>query len=103
MYAVIKTGGKQYRVSKDDVIEVEKIDGDAGAKVTFGDVLMIGDEGKLNVGKPTVAGASVDAEVIEQKRAKTIIVFKKIRRQNYRRRNGHRQPLTKVRITGING
>jgi large subunit ribosomal protein L21 len=101
MYAVIKTGGKQYRVSADDVIEIEKIDGEAGAKITFGDVLMVGDEGQLQVGKPLVAGAAVEAEVIEQKKAPTIIVFKKIRRQNYRRRNGHRQPLTKIRILGI--
>jgi large subunit ribosomal protein L21 len=103
MYAVIKTGGKQYRVSKDDVIEVEKIAGEAGEKVTFDQVMMIGGDGQLAVGTPTIAGASVAAEVVEQKRAPTIIVFKKIRRQNYRRRNGHRQPLTKVRILEITG
>jgi large subunit ribosomal protein L21 len=99
MFAVIKTGGKQYRVAKDDVILVEKLDGEAGSSVTLDQVLMVGDK----IGSPVVDGASVTATVVEQTRGDKIIVFKKKRRQNYRRKNGHRQHLTVLRITDIAG
>jgi large subunit ribosomal protein L21 len=101
MFAVIKTGGKQYRVAAGDVIKVEKLDGDAGATVNFPDVLAVGDGDKVTLGAPLVDGATVTAEVLEQTRAKKIIVFKKKRRQNYRRKNGHRQHLTVLRITNV--
>lgn len=101
MYAVIRTGGKQYRVATDDVIEVEKVAGDAGEIIQFDEVLMLGGEGAPQFGVPTVSGASVAGQVIEQKRADKIIVFKKKRRKNYRRKKGHRQHLTAVRITEI--
>ena len=100
MYAVIKTGGKQYRVSEGDVLRVEKLDGDVGATIDFGDVLMLGGE-KVSIGKPTVKGAKVTAEIVAQDRAKKVIVFKMRRRKNYRRKQGHRQPYTEIRITGI--
>jgi large subunit ribosomal protein L21 len=101
MFAVIKTGGKQYRVAKDDIIKVEKLDGDAGAKLTLGEVLMVGDDKGVKLGTPLVDGASVSAEVVEQTRGDKIIVFKKKRRHNYRRKKGHRQDLTVLKITGI--
>ncbi|SLN13269.1 50S ribosomal protein L21 [Oceanibacterium hippocampi] len=102
MYAVIRTGGKQYRVAENDVIRVERLTGDAGEEVSLGDVLAIGgDDGALTIGSPTVGGASVSATVLEQARADKITVFKKKRRQNYRRKKGHRQDLTVLRITGI--
>ncbi len=102
MYAVIRTGGKQYKVAKDDVILVEKLAGDAGADVQLEDVLMIGDGAKTTVGTPAVEGASVSATVIEQGRGDKVVVFKKKRRQGYRRTKGHRQDLTVLRITDIN-
>ncbi len=101
MYAVIKTGGKQYKVAKDDVIVVEKLAGEPGASVDLGEVLLVGDDKAQTVGAPLVEGASVAAEVVEQKRDKKIIVFKKKRRKNYRRKNGHRQNVTVLRITDI--
>jgi large subunit ribosomal protein L21 len=101
MFAVIKTGGKQYRVAQDDVIRVEKLAAEAGDIVELGNVLMIGGAGELSVGSPYVAGATVAAEVLEQGRGKKIIIFKKKRRQNYRRRNGHRQHETVLRVTEI--
>ena len=101
MYAVIRTGGKQYRVAPEDVIEVEKVPGAAGDIIQFSDVLMLGGEGAPEIGTPMVDGASVAAEVIDQTRAPKIIVFKKKRRKNYRRKRGHRQELTAVRITEI--
>ena len=101
MYAVIKTGGKQYRVAKDDIIKIEKLDAEAGEKVEFKDVLMVGSEGNTSIGTPLLEGAIVTAEVLEQTRAAKIIVFKKKRRHNYRRKKGHRQHQTVVRITGI--
>lgn len=103
MYAVIKTGGKQYRVQKDDIIEVELLEAEIGASVTLDEVLLVGNEGKSKIGAPTVAGASVKANVLNQKRGEKLIVFKKKRRQNYRRKNGHRQHLTVLKITDING
>ena len=102
-YAVIKTGGKQYRVIADDILEIEKVTGDAGSTISFDEVLMIGGEGAPSVGSPMIDGASVSAEVIEQKRGRKIIVFKKKRRKNYRRKNGHRQELTKVKILEVLG
>ena len=102
MYAVVKTGGKQYRVSKDDILRVEKLDGEAGDVITLDDVLMLGGEGgDVTVGAPTVDGASVAAEIVEQMRDKKIVIFKKRRRQNYRRKKGHRQHLTVLKVTDI--
>ncbi len=101
MFAVIKTGGKQYRVTADDILKVEKVEAEAGDTVTFDDVLMVGNDKDVTVGAPMVDGASVAAEVVEQGRSRKIIVFKKRRRKNSRRRNGHRQMLTTVRITDI--
>ncbi len=102
MFAVIRTGGKQYRVAKDDVIKVEKLDGEAGDKIDLTDVLMVGGEGAATkVGAPVLAGASVKAEIIEQGRSRKVLIFKKKRRQNYRRRAGHRQHETFLKITEI--
>ncbi len=103
MYAVIKTGGKQYRVSKDDVIAVEKLEGEAGATIEFGDVLLVGEGESAKVGAPFVAGAKVTGELVEQTRGPKVIAFKKRRRQNSKRKRGHRQHLSMVRITGITG
>ena len=100
MYAVIKTGGKQYRVSEGDKLRVEKIPGTVGEKVELAEVLFLGGE-KVVVGKPTVAGAKVTAEITAQDRAKKIIVFKMRRRKNYRRKRGHRQHYTELKITGV--
>jgi large subunit ribosomal protein L21 len=99
-YAVIKTGGKQYRVAQGDRIRVEKLPGDVGAEITFDEVLMLGGD-KVSVGTPLVSGASVKAKIVAQDRAKKIIVFKYRRRKNYRRKNGHRQPYTELEITGV--
>ena len=99
MHAVIKTGGKQYRVAANDVLQVEKVAGDAGSKVEFTEVLMVGDK----IGKPLVAGAKVTAEVVEQGRGPKVIAFKKRRRKNSRRKKGHRQDLTTVRIVEVAG
>lgn len=100
MYAVIKTGGKQYRVSEGSRLRVEKLTGNAGDKLEFAEVLMLGGD-KVAVGKPFVAGAKVTAEIVAQGRAKKVIVFKIRRRKRYRRHNGHRQPFTELKITGI--
>ncbi|MEM1414692.1 MAG: 50S ribosomal protein L21 [Myxococcota bacterium] len=100
MYAVIKTGGKQYRVQEGDVLRVEKLPGDVGATVELDEVLMIGGE-TVAVGTPLVEGARVTAEILAQDRAKKIIVFKMKKRKNYRRKYGHRQPYTELRITGV--
>lgn len=101
MFAVVKTGGKQYRVSEGDVIRVEKLTGEAGEKIKLDTVLMVGDDSGLKVGEPLVKGASVTAEILEQKKDKKIVVFKKKRRHNYRRTKGHRQELTVLRIGKI--
>jgi large subunit ribosomal protein L21 len=104
MYAVIKTGGKQYRVAADEVLAVEKLTGETGAKVEFTEVLMVGGgSGAAKVGSPAVAGAKVIAEVVEQGRAPKVIAFKKRRRKNSRRKRGHRQHQTVVRIKEIVG
>ncbi|CAK0760207.1 50S ribosomal subunit protein L21 [uncultured Gammaproteobacteria bacterium] len=102
MYAVIRTGGKQYKVASGDVIRVERLAGEEGATLKLDDVLMVAADGDApTVGTPVVAGASVSAQIIAHDRGPKLIVFKKKRRQNYRRKNGHRQDLTVLRITGI--
>jgi large subunit ribosomal protein L21 len=103
MFAVIQTGGKQYKVAENDIIVVEKLDGEAGDKISFGDVLMHGKDGDVKVGAPLVKGASVAGEILEQRKAAKVLVFKKKRRQNYRRKKGHRQNETAIKITGIKG
>ncbi len=102
MFAVIRTGGKQYRVTPNTVLKVEKLDAQAGGTITFNDVLAVGIDGNLTIGSPLVIDASVTATVIAQDRLDKIIIFKKRRRQNSRRRNGHRQHVTVLRIAGIN-
>lgn len=102
MYAVIKSGGKQYRVAKDDRLAVERLVAEPGTMVTLGEVLMIGEPGKApTVGTPKVDKAAVFAEVLEQGRGEKVIIFKKKRRQNYRRKNGHRQDLTMLKILSV--
>ncbi len=101
MFAVIRTGGKQYRVAPADMVEVEKLQGGAGDAIAFGDVLMVGSDDGVAVGSPTVAGASVAGEIVRQHRTAKILVFKKRRRQNSKRSHGHRQEVTLVRITEI--
>ncbi|MFC4167359.1 50S ribosomal protein L21 [Teichococcus aestuarii] len=100
-YAVIRTGGKQYRVTPDAVLIVEKLEAEPGQTITFQDVLAISGEAGLTIGAPIVAGASVTATVVEHKRGDKVIIFKKRRRQNSRRKNGHRQHQTVLRIAGI--
>ncbi|MEA4862595.1 MAG: 50S ribosomal protein L21 [Victivallaceae bacterium] len=103
MYAVIATGGKQYKVKPDELVEIELLDGEVGGKLVFDQVLAVGEEqGKLNVGTPTVAGATVEAEIVDTFRAKKVIAFKMKRRKSQRRMRGHRQDLMRVKITGIN-
>jgi len=101
VYAVIRTGGKQYKVAPQDVLQIEKIEGAAGDAVSFAEVLALGGEGEPKFGVPLVNGAAVSAEIVEQGKGPKIIIFKKRRRQNSRRRNGHRQFLTTVRILDI--
>ena len=103
MYAVIKTGGKQYRVQAGDLLVVEKLDGEPGAEVAFGDVLMLGDGEAVTLGAPIVDGASVSATLIETRKGEKVKIFKKIRRQGYRRTRGHRQSETVLRVTSIAG
>lgn len=100
MYAVIRTGGKQYRVAAGDRIRVEKLPGDVGAEFSLEDVLMVGGD-KVAVGTPNVAGASVKAKIVAQDRAKKVIVFKYRRRTGWRKKYGHRQPYTELEITGV--
>jgi len=103
MYAVFKTGGKQYRVEQGDALRVEKLAGSVGDTITFDQVLLLGGGDALKIGKPVLGGAKVEATITAQDRAKKIIVFKFRRRKNYRRKNGHRQPFTALKITGITG
>ena len=103
MYAVIKTGGKQYRVQPGDTIVVEKLDGDAGSALSLGSVLMLGGENGVTLGAPLIDGAIVAATLIETRKGEKIKIFKKTRRQGYRRTNGHRQMESVLRITGIEG
>lgn len=101
MYAVIKTGGKQYKVAPNDVIVVEKLMADKGAMVQFDEVLMVGGEGNATVGAPLVAGAVVTGRVLDQGKGDKVVIFKKRRRKNFRRKKGHRQLETTIRIAGI--
>lgn len=101
MYAVIKTGGKQYRVAEGDTLQVEKLQGEPGDEISFDQVLLVGGGDSTKVGAPIVKGATVKAEITAQNRGKKIVVFKMKRRKNYRRKNGHRQPYTQIKITGI--
>ena len=102
MYAVVKTGGKQYRVAKDDTILVEKLDADEGQTVTLTDVMLLGDGDKITLGTPVVDDASVEAQVVRQTRGPKIVIFRRKRRKNHRRTQGHRQDLTLLKITNIN-
>jgi len=101
MYAVIRSGGKQYRVAPGQTIRLEKVAGKAGSKVELGDVLLVENEGNIQVGSPVVANAKIQATVLEHDRAKKILVFKKKRKKQYRRTQGHRQDYTAVRIDSI--
>lgn len=102
MYAIIKTGGKQYKVKNDDILAVEKLEGEAGSKLTFDEVLAVGEEGEnLKVGTPLIDGAKVEAEIVEQFRGPKLIAFKMKKRKGYRRKIGHRQDLTKIKISAI--
>ena len=101
MYAVVKTGGKQYRVAKDDTILVEKLDAEEGQKVTLSDVMLLGEGDNVTVGTPVVANASVEAQVVSQTRGPKIIIFRRKRRKNHRRTQGHRQDLTLLKINDI--
>lgn len=103
MYAVIVTGGKQYKVSEGDTLFVEKLGTEEGESVTFDKVLIVGDGEKVTVGTPVVEGATVEAKVLKNGKSKKVYVFKMKRKKNYRRKKGHRQPFTKVEITKING
>jgi len=101
MYAVLSAGGKQYKVEEGDILRIEKISGDVGATVSFDKVLMFSDGEKIRVGTPLIDGISVNGHIVEQDKAKKIIVFKYKRRKNYRRKQGHRQPYTAVKIDSI--
>ncbi|MBL4789934.1 MAG: 50S ribosomal protein L21 [Kordiimonadaceae bacterium] len=101
MFAIVKTGGKQYRVTEGDVVKVEKLDGEVGKNISITEVLMVGDDKGLKTGEPLVEGASVTFEVLEQKKDKKVVIFKKKRRQNYRRKRGHRQEITVLRVKSI--
>jgi large subunit ribosomal protein L21 len=101
MFAVIKTGGKQYTVHENDVLWVEKLDVEPGASISLDEVLMIGDGKNVTVGTPTIAGAKVQATIVDQMRDRKVIIFKKKRRHNYRRKKGHRQNLTVLKIGKI--
>lgn len=103
MFAVIETGGKQYKVANNDIIKVERLPGKAGDAVKLEKVLMMGDDKDIKIGTPVLAGTSVEAEILEQGRADKIVVFKKKRRQHYRRKAGHKQDLTVLKITAIGG
>ena len=103
MFAVIKTGGKQHRVVADDVLTVGKLEGEAGSTVTFGEILAIGVGDDVSIGAPFVSGASVAAEIVEHARGPKVIAFKKRRRQNSKRKRGHRQDYTIVKIVGLTG
>ena len=103
MYAVIKTGGKQYRVQPGDVLVVEKLQGEPGDEIRFDHVLLVGDEAGAVVGAPTVEGATVTAALVETRKGEKVKIFKKIRRQGYRRTRGHRQPETVLRVLSLNG
>ncbi|MEW6218120.1 MAG: 50S ribosomal protein L21 [Thermodesulfobacteriota bacterium] len=102
MYAIVRTGGKQYQVAPGDRIRVEKLEGSVGDTISLGDVLLVADEGAVRVGQPQLEAATVSARIVEQDKAKKILVFKKKRRKAYRVKRGHRQPYTALEIQGIN-
>jgi large subunit ribosomal protein L21 len=102
MYAIIKTGGKQYMVNEGDVLMVEKLDVESGAKVVFEEVLAVGNNGEIQLGSPVVSGAKVEATVVQNGKEKKVIVFKYKPKKDYRKKQGHRQPFTKVKIEKIN-
>jgi large subunit ribosomal protein L21 len=101
MYAVIKTGGKQYRVEEGDTLAIERLEGDTGTQVYFDEVLLVGSPTETRIGRPLIAGANVHATIVEQGRAKKVLIFKFRRRKNYKRKKGHRQYFTRVRIDSI--
>ncbi|MCU0562226.1 MAG: 50S ribosomal protein L21 [Desulfobacterales bacterium] len=101
MYAVVHTGGKQYKVQKGETLRIEKIPGEVGSTVTFDKVLMVADGEEIRVGQPVLENAKVQASIVEQDKAKKVLVFKYKRRKRYRRKQGHRQPYTAIRIDGI--
>ncbi len=101
MYAVVKTGGKQYRVQEGDVLRVEKLPGDIGAKIAFDDVLLFSDGDNFQVGTPNLDNIAVNGRIVEQGKARKILVFKYKRRKRYRRKQGHRQPFTAIKIDSI--
>jgi large subunit ribosomal protein L21 len=103
MYAVVRTGGKQYRVSQGDLVRVEKLEGNVGDKVVLNDILLIGGNGELKIGTPVVASAQVTAEIVEQGLSKKTLVFKKKRRKSYSRKRGHRQRITMLKVIEIQG
>ncbi|MGI5880302.1 MAG: 50S ribosomal protein L21 [Syntrophomonadaceae bacterium] len=103
MYAVIKTGGKQYKVNEGSILKVEKLEAQPGDRIKLDQVLMIGDDAGVKIGDPLVANASVTVEVLEQGRAKKIIVYKYKKRKNYHKKQGHRQPFTKIKVEKIEG
>jgi large subunit ribosomal protein L21 len=103
MYAVIRTGGKQYRVKQGDTFNVERLPGEMGEKITFGEVLALGEGETLKIGAPLVAGATVTASIVAQGRAAKVLVFKFKRRKNYQRKKGHRQYFTRIRIEALHG
>lgn len=103
MYAVVKTGGKQYRVAQGDTVEVELLTGEVGEQVSLEPVLFIGGNGEIKIGTPTLTEAKVTAEIVEHPLAKKIIVFKKKRRKSYKKKQGHRQKLTRLKILEIQG
>jgi len=100
MFAVVRTGGKQYKVVQDEILNIEKVAGDVGATLTLGEVLLLGGDAP-KTGAPLVSGASVSAEIIAQGKGEKVVAFKKKRRKNTHRKRGHRQPFTKIKITGI--
>ena len=102
MYAIVKTGGKQYKVRQGDILRFEKLNGDVGSDITFDQVLMVADGENVSIGQPLVENATVNGQIVEQGRSKKIIVFKYKRRKRYRRKQGHRQQFTAVRIDSIN-
>ncbi|OGQ22262.1 MAG: 50S ribosomal protein L21 [Deltaproteobacteria bacterium RIFCSPLOWO2_02_FULL_44_10] len=103
MYAIVRTGGKQYRVSKGERFFVEKLEGDVGSVVTLDDILLIGGKGDVKLGTPTIAGAAISAKIVDQGRDKKVIVFKKKRRKGYSKKQGHRQPYTQLEVTEVKG
>lgn len=102
MYAVIRTGGKQYRVAEGDVLRIEKVAGDVGSDISFGEVLLVGGSGEPKVGRPLLSGAKVSGKILAQDKHRKVLHFRK-EKEGWTRRRGHRQPYTEVRVTGING